>query len=380
MEADILIRNGWVIDPKNHINEIKDIAIKDGHICDLKDVDKARSNVDASGLLVLPGLIDFHTHVFESASIFGVHGDLLIPTGVSTIVDMGTAGYKNFDQFKENEIKHSLIDIKCFLNVSPVGIPGGSLKDHLDEDEIDEEATINCALVNKDLIKGIKVRLNYENVGDDVDRVIRHGLNIAEKSGLPLCIHSSGTTSKMSDLLKYLRKGDILSHIYHNVRNSIVVDDKLIDDIFLARKRGVLFDVGSSRRNLSFDTLLKCVDTNFWPDFISSDVTPSGMFRSISLKDIPHLMSLFLSLKMDINDVVASVTANPAKMLNDETIGNLSIGSKANVSIFKLNEKETIFGDCDYKLTKGNKEFVSRMTIKDGIIVYNASDFYLFDY
>ena len=380
----IVIKDGHVIDPKNNIDAIMDVAINDGKIVMVaKNIDsrKATQVVNAKGFYVTPGLIDIHTHNFVGTNldqVFANGPSGVIPdgftfrTGVTTIVDAGCSGWRNFSEFKKNIIDRSQTRVLAFLNIVGEGMRGNPYEQNVSD--MDPKLTANVAKANKNIIVGIKLA-HYE--GPEwiaTDRTVEAGT----RADIPVMIDFGGSAPPLSIeelFLKKLRPGDIFTHCFAqlNTREFIVDTGSRVVKPFVmtARNRGIIFDVGYGGISFSFSQAIPAVKNGFYPNSISTDLHTGSMNNA--MKDQLSVMSKFLIMGMDLISVIRASTSNPAKIIKREELGNLSVGSEADVAI--LNLREGKFGFFDYVGYKieGNKKLECEMTIRAGKIVYDLN-------
>jgi dihydroorotase len=381
---DILIKGGRVIDPKNNIDALMDVAVKAGKVFAIgKNLPEkeARQVVNATGLLVVPGLIDIHAHVFAGTQPDHYLSDglsALMPdgytfrVGVTTVVDCGGAGWKNFATFKKNVIDVSQTRVLSFLNIVGEGMRGGNFEQ--DINDMNPKLAANAAKQYKDYIVGFK--LAHFN-GEDwipTDRVVEAG-KLAE---LPVIIDFGGSKPNLSieDLFfKHLRPGDIYTHTYAalgGAREEIVdANSTLKPFVLAAQKRGIIFDVGYGGASFNYSQAIPALKAGLYPNTISTDLHTGSM--NSSMKDQLSVMSKFVNMGMPLTDVIKASTWKSAQVINRTNLGNLSEGAEADIAL--LNIRKGNFGFYDktgYKL-KGNEKFECELTIKGGKIVYDLN-------
>ena len=380
---DILIKNGHVIDVKNNINKVIDIAIDDNKIVLVQENISVNSSIriiDAKGLYVTPGLIDIHSHNFHgtipnrylSNSFSALPPDgFTFRSGITTIVDVGGAGWKNFEIFKEQVIEKSKTRVLAFLNIIGLGMQGGETEQNIDD--MDPELT--AKMVNKypEHIVGIKLAHFNGYNWIPVDKVTKAG----ELSNRPVMIDFGGSNPLMpldSLLLHKLRSGDIFTHTYANVRGRMSIVDgnnKLLEFIKEAQNKGIVFDVGHGGGSFAFSQAIPAINQGLKPNTISTDLHTGSM--NGGMKDLLNVMSKFLNMGLDLNEVINAVSWGAAKSINKLSLGNLSIGSVADITILNLQEGDFGFIDTKNKKMKGSKKLECEMTIKGGEIVYDLN-------
>lgn len=378
----IIVKGGLVIDAKNNINEVMDIAIQDGKIAKVaKNIDESLGSqvINAGGMYVTPGLIDMHAHVFWgtepdhylSNGLVGVTPDgFSFRTGVTTMVDAGGAGWKSFDVFKKNVIDQSQTRILSFLNIVGEGMRGGDYEQ--DISDMDAKMAAKTAVDNKDHIVGFK--LAHFNNADwiPVERIVAAG-NLAN---MPVIIDFGGGHLPIEDLFfKYLRPGDIYTHVFTELeRRDPVVDLKtrqLRPFMLPAQKRGILFDVGFGGASFSFAQAIPAVKAGFYPDLMGTDLHTGSM--NGAMKDQLNVMSIHMAMGMDLPGVISRSTWGPAKAIKHEELGHLSEGAIADIAILSIREGKFGFKDIANNRQDGTKKLECEMTIKGGRIVYDLN-------
>lgn len=382
-EYDIVIKGGHVIDPKNDIDEIMDVAIHDGKIARVaKVIDAKRTQqvVDAKGMYVTPGLIDIHGHVF-----FGTEGSYLsnsfaaLPpdgftfrNGVTTIVDCGGAGWKSFPTFKKNVIDNSKTRVLSFLNIVGEGMRGGPYEQ--DTLDMDPKLSASVARRNKEHVVGFKVAHYSGPEWIPVDKAVKAG-NLAD---MPVIIDFGGSNPPLPIeelFMERLRPGDIYTHAFTELsgRESIVDVDtrKLRPFVEKARERGIIFDVGYGGASFDYRQALPAAESGFYPTTISTDLHTGSM--NAAMKDQLNIMSTFLTMGMGLTSVITASTWSPAQAIQREELGHLSEGAVADIALLNIREGEFGFKDKNgYKLT-GNQKFECEMTVREGKIVYDLN-------
>ena len=380
---DLVIKNGHIIDKKNNIDFIGDIGVSNGII---KYVGKALPNnssrkiINAESLIVVPGLIDIHSHNFHgtipnrylSNSFSALPPDgFSFRSGITTIVDVGGAGWKNFEVFKEQVIEKSKTRVLAFLNIIGLGMQGGEIEQNID----DMDAMLTAEMANKypEHIVGIKLAHFNGYNWIPVDKVTKAG----ELSDRPVMIDFGGSNPLMpldSLLLHKLRPGDIFTHTYANVRGRMSIVDgnnKLHDFVKEAQNKGIIFDVGHGGGSFAFSQAIPAINQGLKPNTISTDLHTGSM--NGGMKDLLNVMSKFLNMGLNLNEVITSVTWDAAKSIKKENLGNLSVGSIADIKILNLREGDFGFIDTKNKKMNGTKKLECELTIKDGKIVYDLN-------
>jgi len=339
MRFDTIIAGGRLIDPVQGRDERADLAIRDGRVAavapDLSGAE-AETRLDASGCLVVPGLIDFHTHVTHRLDALSIDADAHAAAGgVTTWVDAGGAGAANFAAFRHYVIEPAQVRIVPFLNISEPGLAClevvHGVIEHLDVDSVWE--TVEA---NRDLIRGIKVLSCAMRVGPNGLIPLRTALEAGAATGLPVMCHIGAPPPGLGDMLPLMRGGDIITHCYKGRKGCLVVaGERVRDEAWAARRRGVLFDVGHGAGSFSWHVARVALEQGFAPDIISTDLhrasLGSGAFS------LPAVMSKFLHLGLPLVEVIRLVTAAPAQALGlQDSIGTLRLGVEADVTLLRL--------------------------------------------
>ncbi len=375
---DLLIAGGHVIDPKNGISAVRDVAIADGKIAAVAahiDPAQARKTVNAAGLYVTPGLVDIHVHVYAGTGERGSYaGDnslypdgFTLRVGVTSVADAGCAGWRNFEDFKQRIIDRSKTRVLAFLNIVGNGMRGGRFENDLSD--MDFGPAADMALRYKGLIVGIKTA-HY--AGPEWTPV-EHAVEAGTKAGIPVMVDfgTDHPERPLYDLLtKKLRPGDIYTHCYSGLRHELV-DGKVNPGMIDGRKRGVIFDVGHGGGSFAWRVAVPAIRQGFLPDSISTDLHVGSM--NSGMKDMLNLMSKFLALGLSVDDVILRSTWNPAREIHHEELGNLSVGSPADVAVLRLETGHFGFTDMYGARMDGTRKLTCEMTVRDGKVVYDLN-------
>jgi dihydroorotase len=379
-----VIKGGHVIDPKNSIDDMMDIAIKDGKIALVdKNIDpkEGKQVIDAKGMFVTPGIIDIHVHVFQGtrydqALMNG--GSSVSPdafsfrAGVTTVVDAGSSGWRGFPDFKKQIIDVSQTRVLAFLNIVGEGMRGGPFEQNIKD--MDAHKAADFAKSNAKDIIGFKLA-HYE--GHDwapTDSTVTAGI----LANLPVMIDfgSSNPPMPLEELLmKHLRPGDIFTHCYAywpKTREAPADENGIVKPyIFEAQKSGRIFDVGHGGGSFFWSQAVPSVKQGFIANTISSDLHKGSM--NSGFKDMSNLMSKFINMGLSVQDVILRSTWNPAKAIKRPELGNLSVGSEADLAIFSLNKGDFGFLDITGENLKGNQKLVAEMTLRAGKVVWDLN-------
>lgn len=377
-QYDLLIQGGHVVDAKNHISAIRDVAIRDGKIAAVEphiDPASALKTVSAKGLYVTPGLVDIHVHVYASTGeAHSYAGDnsvfpdgFTFRVGVTTVADAGCAGYKNFEDFKEHVIDRSKTRVLAFLNIVGAGMRGPKYENNLADMEAQPAA--DMAKKYPGLIIGIKTA-HY--AGPEWTPV-EHAVQAGTLANIPVMVDfgSNKPERPITVLLREkLRPGDIYTHCYSGLRDELQdghVNPGMVD----GRKRGVIFDVGHGSGSFAWRIAVPLIKQGFPPDSISTDLHISSM--NTGMKDMLNVMGKFLALGLSVDDVIAKSTWNPAHEIHKDELGNLSVGSPADVAVLRVERGHFGYTDMYGARMDGTQRFMCEMTVRNGKVVYDLN-------
>lgn len=382
----ILIRGGRVIDAKNKLNEIMDVAIRDGKIAAVaKNIDPGLADqvVNAAGMYVTPGLIDLHTHVFAGTEPDHAYsnGSSAVPpdgftfrAGVTTVVDCGGAGWKSFPAFKRNIIDKSRTRVLSFLNIVGEGMRGDPYEQ--DVADMDAKKAAETALANKEDIVGFKLAHFQAESWTPVERVLEAG----KTANMPVIIDFGGDDNHAPLSIEklftqYLRPGDIYTHVYTELKRRDPVVDlqtrQLRPFALPAQRKGIIFDVGFGGGSFNFNQAIPAIKAGFFPNTMGTDLHIGSM--NGAMKDQLNVLSIFLAMGMDVPGVIERSTWAPAKAIKREELGNLSVGSVADVAVLSVRKGKFGFRDIAGNRQDGTQKFECEMTIKGGRVVYDLN-------
>lgn len=376
-DYDLLLKGGHVIDGRNGINAVRDVAIKDGNIAAVAaDIPAARAvkTVNATGLYVTPGLIDIHVHMFPGIADRYSAGALSVPPDgftlrscVTTVADAGSSGWRNFDDFNTRIIKQSKTRVTAFLNIVGSGMAGIAEQNVAD---MDAKATADTVLKHKGVIVGIK---NAHFAGPEwtpYERTAEAG----RLANVPIMVDMDGpATRTLAELFaKYYRPGDIYTHTYGGSNGEQDPKTKAPSQALLeSRTRGVFFDVGHGGSSFRWAVAVPFMKAGFVPDSISTDLHVGSM--NAGMKDMLNVMGKFLAMGMSLDDVVRRSTWNPAKQIRLEQLGNLSAGAPGDVAVLRVEKGAVGFVDSRGARLDGTTKLVCEMTVRDGQVVYDLN-------
>jgi len=369
---DLVIRGGDVIDPSQRLHAKRDIGIRWGRIVAVEpQIDPARSlqSIDASGKLVLPGLVDLHTHVYPQASALGLPADELVPyTATTTYVSAGDAGANNFSAFKHYVVAQARSRMFAFVHISSIGLAGFPVGETLNIDYADVDAAARTVAENADVALGVKVRVSKTVVGSNGLEPLKRAIAAAERAGggARVMCHIGDAPGYLSVLLDILRQGDILTHSYSGAGNNVVQNGKLLAAALEAKKRGVVIDVGHGGGSFDYTIAEPAIAQGLLPDTISSDIHAlSG--NTPGMPYLPWVISKFLNMGFSLEEVVALVTINPARIIGRvDKLGTLQTGAPADVSILELIEEQVTFVDTRKNSRQGNRWLKPVQTVRAG--------------
>jgi dihydroorotase len=382
-QFDLLIKNGHVIDPRNGIDSVMDVAVTGAKIARVAgniDPAQARRVADATGLHVVPGLIDIHAHVFfgTEKDAYLSNGDTAVQpdshsfrSGQTTLVDVGGAGWRNFPQFKEQVIDRARTRVLSFINIVGSGMKGGPVEQNLAD--MDARLTAMRIREHPGVIVGIKVAHYSGPEWDPVTRAVAAG----RETNVPVMVDFGVHTPPLpleDLLLKHLRPGDILTHTYAHVAGRIpIVDEsgKVRPYVWEARKRGVIFDAGHGGGSFLFRQAVPALKQGFPPDVISTDLHTGS--TNTGMKDILNTMSKFLNMGMTLQDVIKANSSKAAEVIKRPDLGHLSVGAEADVAV--LNLRRGTFGFIDVSGGKlvGDQKLECELTVKGGQVVWDLN-------
>ena len=338
---DLIVKGGRVIDPSLRLDAVRDVAIVGGRIAAVAPsitVNSAKT-IDARGRLVVPGLIDIHTH----AARIKEGPSLCLADGVTGFIDAGSSGASGIDSvvaFTQSAPQPG----RVLVNIGRAGvIPEG---DTMELARADVGAARDAIAKHRDIIVGIKARLSQDVAGANDYEVLRRAQEVVTPLGLPVMIHMGQTISPLPKLMELLRPGDIVTHMFAPPPNSIIDDSgRILPEVLAARRRGVWFDVGNGRTgHLRWDVVERVMQAGFWPDTFSTDWTPEG--RTAQVFDFPNVMSKFLEFGMSLSDVIARATLNPSRVFEVfRDRGTLNVGAPADIAVLELREGSFEFDD-----------------------------------
>jgi dihydroorotase len=341
---DLLIAGGHVLDPARGVDAQADIAVSGGRIRPAAPRDGAAQTIDASGLLLVPGLVDLHTHLYRGVSHYGIDPDrYCLARGVTTAVDAGSAGAQTFPGFRSYIIERAQTRIFAFLNVAVQGMISSLVGELEDLRWASPEQAVARAREHRDVIVGVKVRLGYQMAGDDPEPALRLARQASEELGLPLMVHIVDMRRPIGWLLGQLGAGDIVTHCFHGGEGGILGGEggipgaggRLDPAVRRARRRGVLFDIGHGVGSFAYRVARAALGQDFAPDTVSSDLHAHNIGGPVF--DQATTLSKLLHCGMGLTEVVRAATCAPAAAIaRDAAIGSLAPGRAADITGFEV--------------------------------------------
>src|SRR4051794_26930610 len=359
---DIIIKGGRVIDPSLRLDAVRDVAVANGRIAAVEAtlVATATETIDASGKLVVPGLIDIHTHAGRVKD----GPSLCLADGVTGFVDAGSQGADAIAN--PVAIARSAPQIaRVLVNIGRAGIlPDG---DTMNLARADVGAARDAIARHKDLIVGVKARLSRDVAGTNDLEVLKRAREVASQAGLQVMIHMGQTMTALPQLMELLRPGDVVTHMFAPPPNSIIDDrGRILPEVLAARRRGVWFDVGNGRTgHLRWDIVEKVMQTGFWPDTFSTDWTPEG--RTAQVFNFPNVMSKFVDFGMPLDQAIARATVNASRIFEAfRDRGTLNVGAPADIALLELRSGSFEFVDNFTNTRTGHQKLFPAGTVLNG--------------
>ena len=386
---DLILKGGTLLDPAQGINDRRDIAFKDGLVAQVaKRIDPASggATVDVSGKLITPGLIDLHGHFYHGGNAISVHPDqMCLPSGTTTGVDAGSAGFENFLAMRDYVFPAHRTRLLAFLHIGGVGLAlnrllGGGLHDMR---IIDVDQTADAIKDNAGFCFGVKVRMHVNAVAYwNAHQAMKSARAAADQSGSKLMVHVSGTPIPLPEVLEYLGPGDISTHAFNGNPESILDGrGKLRPEVRAAVDRGVIMDVAHGGVCCDLEVVKASMEQGLLPDTISTDIhnpPPAGspVDQTAYLADrivypMNDLVSQFHSLGIPLVDAVAAATSRPAQVLGlQDTLGSLAVGMSGDAAVFDQQEGRFIWHDMAGHSVDGHVRLDTFLTVRAGTIAW----------
>jgi len=376
---DLLLRGGHVIDPKNGVDALRDVAIAGGQVAAVApriDPADAFKTIDVSGLYVTPGLVDIHVHVFAGSGEKGSYaGDnsvypdgFTLRAGVTTVADAGCAGWRNFEEFKTRIIDRAKTRVLAFLNIVGNGMRGGPW-----EQDLTDMAAVPAGVMALKY-PGVIVGIKTAHYAGPEWTPVEHAVEAGTIANIPVMVDFGANKPErpLAELVtKKLRPGDIYTHVYSGLRGEQDPSGRVNPGLFEGRKRAVIFDVGHGGGSFAWRIAVPAVKEGFTPDSISTDLHIGSM--NAGMKDMLNVMSKFLAMGQPLAEVVRWSTWNPAREINQEGLGHLTVGAGADVAVLRLEEGRFGFVDSFGARLRGTQKLVCELTLRDGKVAYDLN-------
>jgi dihydroorotase len=371
-QYDLVLAGGRVIDPKNNIDRVADVAIQDGRIAAVGSGLTGKKTLDVKELIVTPGLIDIHVHLFATTGIKGAWaGDnSVLPdgfsfrTGVTTMADAGSSGWRNFETFRHTVIDRAKTRVVAFINIAGLGM----MTDLAEQGDFDSKEVAALAKRHRDVVVGVKSAHYQGPDWGSVDAALEAG----REAGIPIMVDFGYFRVERPFwklVTERLRPGDIATHMFRGPVPYLDESGKLLEYLRKARERGVKFDVGHGGGSFVFRNADAAVKAKFLPDSISTDLHTGSM--NGSMMDMPTTMSKMLALGVPLAEVIRESTVNPAAMIARSELGHLTVGAPADIAVWQLLQGEFGFMDFAGGGLRGRERLVCDLTLKDGRIEWN---------
>lgn len=377
-EIDLLLKGGHVIDPRNNINGKMDVAVSDGKILEVSaniPESRAKKVVVANGLYISPGFIDPHTHVFVGSNKGFANGissispdDFACRAGVTTVVDAGTSGWRNFPLFFEQVIDKSKTRILAFISIAGLGLSGKAAQEDLED--MNPDSTYVMLKKYPETIVGIKIG-HYE--GKDWTPFDR-ALTAAERSNAPLLVECHLPEYSLEDQLRRMRPGDIITHSFEKVSERMSVIDesgRVRPFVAEAMKRGILFDLGHGGAGFWFSEAVPALQQGLAPNSFGTDLHRFSV--NAGMKDMSNVMSKYLAMGMKLEDVILRATWAPAKAIKREDLGHLRKGAVADIAVWNIRKGKFGYVDAGGNRIEGDRKLETELTIRDGKVVWDLN-------
>jgi dihydroorotase len=375
---DLLLKGGHVIDPKNKRNDRLDIAITGDLVRKIaRDIPAAHARrvVELGDYLVTPGLIDLHTHFDAQGAPLSLNPDHnSLRYGVTTAVDAGTSGWKNFEQFKKNVIDRSKTRVLAFVNIVGSGMFGSNVEN--DVNEMDPEAAAQVVRKHPQTIVGIKTAHFQPATWDAVDRAIKAA--DLSKTIVMVDFHPKPGRGYRELLLEHMRPGDIHTHFYGRLTPQLDAKKKVQDYMWAARKKGVLFDVGHGSGSLWFRIAVPAIEQGFLPDTISTDIHKNSIM--LPRATMTNVMSKFLAMGLTVEQVIERSTVNPAKAIRRPDLGSIEEGGIADLAVLQVRSGKVALLDSGHGKLTTDRELRCVLTVRKGEIVWDTEGLSLTDW
>ncbi len=374
---ELILKGGHVIDPRNNIDGVRDVAVANGRIAAVATnltPTPGTQVIDARGMFVTPGLIDLHVHLFATTGVKGAWaGDnSVLPdgfsfrTGVTTMVDAGSSGWRNFETFRHTVIDRAQTRVLAMINIAGLGMMTNAAEQVAAEFQPAE--VVALARKHQDVVVGVKTA-HYELPDwNSVDRALEAG----KAAGIPIMVdfgYFRPERPYWQLVTEKLGRDDISTHCYRASVAWMDENNRVHGYLHRARERGVKFDVGHGAGSLVFRNAVPAIKAGFYPDSISTDLHTLSM--NIAMLDMPTTMSKFLVMGMPLKDVILRSTWNPAQMIRRPELGHLSVGAGADIAVLRVDTGEFHYIDSKSGRMRGTQRITCELTLRDGKVVWD---------
>jgi dihydroorotase len=374
---DLVVAGGHVLCPATGVDAVADVAIDGGRIAAVGEGLSGRERIEADGLLVAPGLIDLHVHVYDGVSHYGIDADTyLLRRGTTTGVDVGSAGAQTFPGLRRMVIDQAQTRVYAYLHIAVEGMISALVGELEDLRWASVEHCVRVAEANRDVIVGVKLRAGYQMVGADPRPALGLALEAADALALPLMVHVIDMGMPLPELLARLRPGDVVTHCFHGNDGGLLDEDERVwPEAFAARERGILFDIGHGVGSFTWRVARAALAQGFPPDTVSSDIHTYN--HAGPVHDLPRTLSKLLHLGMPLRDVIAAATSRVGTHLAHVApagLGTLAPGAPGDLSLLERQRGRFALVDGEHRLSTGVTEhaeerLVARHVVRAGVVV-----------
>lgn len=375
---DLVLQNGQVITAGDHPGGFVDIALSDGKIVKVEagigDA-AAHRTLDLAGHLIVPGLFDIHSHIYDGVTPIGIDvAEVTFPGGVTASVDAGSCGGDTFDGFRRWIAEPSAARVFCFINLSRIGLTGLKASGELvNERYADPETTVRLLQEFPNIAVGTKIRVSRSMTGGPCAPMLKLAREVATTTGTPLMVHIGDSVEPLEEILEIVGPGDIITHC-QTAKSAGLVDDSgnVRRAVIEARERGILFDSGHGLTHFDFEVGRVLLEQGLVPDSLSTDIS-----RTTYENLAPGLLTVlnkWLALGLDLVDGIAACTARPiAALFPDATFGQIAPGFDADLAILNREEGDFVYTDSAGRSLSNDWRLTPHMTIRAGQIVWSES-------
>lgn len=382
MKAQLLIKNGTVIDGSRGWNGVMDLAVADGKIAaaapSLEGWEGVHT-VDAKGFLVTAGLIDAHVHLVSSFGCGSVMPNgAFFADGVTSVIDAGSRGILNYEELSRWVVRDFRATVKTMLGLSPTGVGlCFYYPENCDPKYFDLPVIKDCVNRHKDEIVALKLRISRSILGNLGTEPLKAAVKVADEVGLPLVLHTTDPIADVDEICNILRPGDVYSHAFAGAGHTLLDEQGMVKEcVWKAREKGIVFDVANGMGHFAWSVAGPAMEQGFFPDTISTDILPHDLYETPAVS-LPYLMSKYLNAGMPLADVLGAATWRAARCFGlEKEMGTLAVGAPADISILELSgRRELRFPDRFGDFRTGKQSLIPQMTIKAGRVTYRQVDF-----